>query len=848
METLVKFVRPKFDLVNYTHVIQIRDKNLPICLEEKDYEDFWNCVGQCDEVKVKERFQSECPVIVQIDKGRSDITLEQKRKIVASLQFSVMNTFKVEEDPLLLTTIHEQDEQITVVMPHCKVPYNSLRKEIRDALIYILDQKKIISDEGHNTLVNKTVYNTPFWISRPVEELEFYPAIDGENIQTIQPLTYQQAIESSLIDGEQFEANQASLNLLLSFTGYQRPLLERNITSSQLRKALTHSELIAERVKEKVKSDLEIVLEIKQFLDKSRCNTLSGFLEIGQCLFNISGGDQKGLLIWKEIASETENEDLCEKYWPTFEKSGTTIGTFRYWCSQDDSEGYKQWQESNLRHAMWMCLNPTAGHADIANVMYRMYQDRFLCASIKDQIWFEFRGHKYEELDGGVSLRILLSTDVAEKFESILNDCNINEQNAPDGVEKNKWQQKQERCLKIIVGLKCSAYKTNIMREASEKFYDSLFIKQMNMNKKLFVLENGVLDCERIRLGTNPDSWIRPGRPEDKTTFSCGNSYKSYTWDHPDIKFCQDYLRKVFVDEAIRNYFVRLTASCLEGGNKEKIAPIFTGTGNNSKSVVELILEKVFGDYCAKPPSALLTASQRTAPGSATPEYEVLRYSRICFFQEPKAGSVINDSVLKELSSGFDSIYSRALNKMPQKIVPQFTPIIVCNRIPRTDGSDPAVINRIRVVEFLSRFSREFPDDEITQWEKRIFPIDLDFESKIPLMVQPFLWILIQEYAKYKDEGLPTPKEVELATLIYKESNDVFSQFLEDKIEIVEDPDSRKTSFVRMDNAYQAYKLWYRDSFPGSNPPSKADFKEDMRRHGYPHQNLRFFGIKIRQS
>ncbi len=105
---------------------------------------------------------------------------------------------------------------------------------------------------------------------------------------------------------------------------------------------------------------------------------------------------------------------------------------------------------------------------------------------------------------------------------------------------------KQEACLSIIRGLKTSSYKNAIMKEASEKFYDRFFLKHMNMNGKIFVLDNGVLDLERVHLDPNPDTWLRSGRPEDRSTISCGYHYKSYTWDHPDVKFCLDYLRKSF--------------------------------------------------------------------------------------------------------------------------------------------------------------------------------------------------------------------------------------------------------------------------------------------------------------
>lgn len=842
MDSFIKFIQSHYDVVNYTHVIDINGKNAPIRVDDKELNQFLTSAVS-SQFKVKERFQSEWPVMIQVEKT-GVISDKQKVRIAASLQFAVTNSFILDEEYLSTTFFHETGDQITVVMPHCKVPYQILRKEIREAVIYILDQKKVLTDQGHSSIVTKDIYNNDFWINRPLDEISVLPIITPENVETVTPVSYHAAFEEKILDETKFQDNQLGLTQLLSVSGYARDTIERNLQSTQLRKTQSNNELVAERMKEKIKSDTEICIDIKQFIDKTRCMTLSGFLEVGQCIFNITAGDKKGIQIWQSLAPSEHVQDT-EKYWPFFKITNTSIGTFRYWCFQDDPEGFKKWQEDNLLNNIWMCLNPTAGHSDIANVMYKMYQDRFVCASVKDQLWYEFKGHRFEELDGGVTLRRLLSTEVAEKFEAILNDCNVNCSKAPPGVEKEKWKAKEELCLSIIRGLKSSNYKSNIMREATEIFFDPSFIKLMNSNKTLFATENGVIDLERVSVETALETWIRPGRPEDRITISCGYAFKNFSWDDPDVIFCLEYLNKVYVDEDIRNYNKRVVASCLEGGNKEKIVPIWTGMGNNSKSVFEMICEKIFGDYCAKPPSSLITAKERTSPGSATPEYEVLKYARIAFCQEPKSGSTLNDSTLKELSSGYDTMYSRALNKMPTKIVPQFTLFIVCNNIPKTDGSDIAVINRLRIVEHLSTFSRQAPTDEKEQWEKKVFPIDLDFEKKVPKMIQPMLWILLQEYALYKKEGLKTPEVVTKATQLYKESNDKFSQFLDEKFEKV-DKDQAKIVFVRLEQAYGAYKAWFLEACPNEKAQGKQEFKDQMRRYGLEANNLRFFGIKLR--
>ena len=845
MDSLLKFIQPRYDAINYTHTISIKNQTLPAFIEPEKMTDFYQLVSQVQN-KVSERFDVNCPVIIEVAKNGS-VTAKEKVKLVSCLQFAVTNHYDLTSEVMNTAVVHEEEDKITIMMPYCQIPLEELRKEVRDSFIYLLDDKKVLTDD-HKMIVNKTVYNKPFWLNRPTDQLEFYPIIDAQNFDSVTCCNFSQGIKNGMIDDSKFEDSQFGANIFLSLYGYQRVPLYRNTQTKDMRKAQSNSELIAERIKEKVKTDTEVLIELIKFLNKTRTMTLSGFLEVGQCIFNITDGDgSKGISLWKQTSQETYHDDI-EKYWKTLRQTASSLGTFRYWCSQDDPEGYKAWQNTNLMQSLDICLNPTAGDTDIANVMYRMYQDRFLCASIKDQVWFEFKGHKYEQLDGGVALRILLSTEVAEKFEKLLNECNVREMKAPEGVEKEKWKVKQGKCIGIIRGLKISGTKTAIMKEASEKFYEGTFLDVMNKNKMIFVCENGVIDLERALMNPNPDTWIRPGSPDDKVTISCGNHYKSFAWDDKDVLECIKYFEQVYCDEPIRNYNKRVIASCFEGGNKEKIVPVWTGVGNNSKSVLEMLCEKIFGEYCAKPPSVLITAKERTSPGSATPEYEVLRYARICFFQEPKAGTKLNDSTLKELSSGFDTIYSRALNQMPKKITPQFTPIIVCNKIPGSDGSDVAVMNRLRIIEHNSRFSKDAPKDEKEQREMKVFPIDLNFENKVQGMIQPMLWMLLQEYAKYVKEGLPTPNEVTIATNAYKKNNDMFGQFLDDKFEKVEDKDAIRLTFIKLDAAYQTFRQWIAEEYPNTKIQPKNEFRQEMESHGHKTDNLRYYGLKPRQQ
>jgi len=833
MESLIKFVKPKFDHENFTHVLNISNKNFPCQLGKEDMIEFWELVSGCGQlVSVKERFQAINKVVMSIDYQQEELEETEIKRITFALQLAVRTILDIKDNDEILTTIvQKENKNLTLIMPFCHVDYNVLRKELREAFIYVLDTKQILG-KTHATMVNKKIYDSVCLVTLPFDDLICYNALDAESIGETNSITIYDVLNEN--------KNYKDVYSLISFTSKAEEETKKKNVNQKDRRTISINERVAERIREKVQTDTELLSELVVFLDKNRCNTHNGFLEVGQCIFNITSGSETGLSLWCKIAEESEKSDLCHSEWKHFEKTQTTIGTFRYWCSRDDPEGYKEWKNQSLETLLWTCLDPTAGYTDIAELLYRKYEDKFVCSSIKDQLWYEYKHHRYQELDGAVTIRIKLSSDLVKDFNNILNECNSSVEQAPDGPEKTKWSDKQSKCIQIITGLKNPSYKSNIMKEASEKFYDPDFSKEINQNKMLFCFDNGVFDCNSCTL--------RPGRPQDRITISCGYDFQHYTWDHPDVVFCMDYLKKVFVDREVREYFVRFCASCLEAGNKDKLLPVLTGVGNNSKSIIELLLEKCFGDYFVKGPTSLITYQGTSNPGSATPELEILRFARLTLFQEPKATDKLNDSIVKQLSSGFDSMYSRALNKMPTKMVPMFKAGLVCNKIPHVDTTDPAIMNRLRIIAFKSVFSHTYPDTVEEQFKKRIFPIDLDFDRKIPLMIKPFMWILTQEYPTYKKNGLVAPELVVLETDKYRMTNDTFKEFIEEKVEVVTDEEEIKKTFIKSDQLYQTFKLWFKDNFPSSQVPNSSDMKYQMHRKGYEIKALRYYGLKLRSQ
>jgi phage/plasmid-associated DNA primase len=185
--------------------------------------------------------------------------------------------------------------------------------------------------------------------------------------------------------------------------------------------------------------------------------------------------------------------------------------------------------------------------------------------------------------------------------------------------------------------------------------------------------------------------------------------------------------------------------------------------------------------------------------------------------------------MLKELT-GNDSMYVRGLYKEGREVKPMFKLVLVCNKLPRLPCDDPATWNRIRVLEFESRFPKnasEVPKSFEEQITKKVFPRDENMSEKLHYMKYAFMWMLTQEYKRLMNLKIrePDPEEVMKATLLYRENNDIFFQFVREKY--VYDPND-KDAVLTIALVYEMFKQWFRDSFPNLKVPTKNELKEDL--------------------
>ena len=165
-----------------------------------------------------------------------------------------------------------------------------------------------------------------------------------------------------------------------------------------------------------------------------------------------------------------------------------------------------------------------------------MYKDKYVCVSYdKKGGWYIFKNHRWEP-DKGLSLRKAISEQMYIIFSKTRDEV-MAEYTRTTGDEERKeyLQKKSTLILNIMNKLRKTNDKNNIMREASELFFDKDFIANMDTNKYLLCFNNGVVD---FRTKT-----FRDGYPQDYITKTTNVNYSEFnTKDEEMYKISLEYL------------------------------------------------------------------------------------------------------------------------------------------------------------------------------------------------------------------------------------------------------------------------------------------------------------------
>ena len=568
-----------------------------------------------------------------------------------------------------------------------------------------------------------------------------------------------------------------------------------------------------------------------------RVEDYNEWMSVGWILYNIGDGSSQAMEQWLNFSARCEekyDEASCIYEWEKMIKKDYTLGTLHFLAKKDSPQLYKEYVKEKTITKIKDSLD--GSHNDIAKVLYEEYKNEFICASITNKTWYQFKNHIWEEMEEGIFLREKISSEILLKYIDQAQECFAKMAQVHDKVDDASNQARLKQVQKIISNLKSSPYKSNVMKEAMEVFYKKEFIPKLNQNKYLIAFKNGVYDLKLCKL--------RDGIPEDYISKCIPIEYKEYDESDEEVQNVIEFLHKVFPDNSIRTYFLDTYSDIFVGGNTQKKVYLWTGEGDNGKSITQSFFDKMLGELAVKFNTQYFTG-KKVSTGSANPELaRAAPPVRHATMEEPDADEQLNIGELKKLSGG-DTYWARDLfekGKNAREVEPMFTITLVCNKLPKLKYSDKATWNRLRVIPFESTFvepGQPCPKTFEEQLLEKRFPMDKGFGAKIPGMISAFAWYLLQW--RQKVTVRIEPDKVKEATAIYRRQNDIYRQFIEENI--AEDPKSA----ISLAEMYASFKEWYKEGWSNMTVPIKNEVKEYFERlWGETERGYKWRGYRIR--
>ena len=359
----------------------------------------------------------------------------------------------------------------------------------------------------------------------------------------------------------------------------------------------------------------------------------------------------------------------------------------------------------------------------------------------------------------------------------------------PEKKKTSDLEEKRKTLEGVERQLQNTSFKDCVLKECGDMFYNAEFLNKLNCNPYLVGVSNGVLDLHYTEkdheTGTMKPTRVhfREGLPDDCVSFQMGrmepdlDAIPYVPWSsvsEGEKTELNAFFTRIYPNDDLRKYVLTLLASCLEGQNKEQKFYVNQGEGSNGKSMIQNLMEYVFGDYQTSLQTTVLTR-KRPESGAANPDMITVKARRYIYMGEPDPGEKLNTSRMKQLS-GEDRIEARPLFGDQEKIGMMGKLFLSCNDKPEISSMDNGTWRRIRVIPHISVFKD--PGDPTIDETKHIYPKDLTLKHKLREWRVAFLSMLVHYYeTEYLPHGLKEPSVVMEASNKYKEENDTFMKF-----------------------------------------------------------------------
>lgn len=325
-----------------------------------------------------------------------------------------------------------------------------------------------------------------------------------------------------------------------------------------------------------------------------------------------------------------------------------------------------------------------------------------------------------------------------------------------------------------------------------------------------------------LRLGM---AGAREHSPEDFitkiTTVSPSDTGKEIWLDCLNTIFCGD--------KELIEYVQNICGLAAIGKVEVEALIIAYGCGRNGKSTFWNSISRVLGLYSGNVSADTLTFGCRR---NVKPEMAEVKGKRLLIAAEMQEGSRLNDSTVKQLCST-DDIFAEKKYKDPFSFSPSHSLVLYTNHLPKVSASDDGTWRRLIVIPFNAKIEGS---SDIKNYGDYLY--QNAGESILAWVIEGAKRVIDMGYK------FPVPAVVKKAIDDYRNQNDWFGNFLDEKCEV--DSGYRESS-----NAlYQAYRNYCIET--NEYVRSTADFYTALEGAGFDRikvKNKRFIkGVRLKEE
>lgn len=456
-------------------------------------------------------------------------------------------------------------------------------------------------------------------------------------------------------------------------------------------------------------------------------------------------------------------------------------------------------------------------HNSVASLVFKVLKGKYVCASSNGKLWYMFDGTLWRIDRGALQLRHEISTTVRCLFYH--------------AIDPNGSAEIQDRMLKTALKLQENGYKTSVLAEMTEYFYNASFVHQLDSNPKLLAFTNGVWDIE--------NKTFRKATPEDYLSLSTGFDYDPIVNEDMQQKIVK-YWQSLHPDVAMRNYVSSMFAQQLHGSISHQLMHVHTVAHPDTDTMQSVdrnrffeILSSCFGSYVKKISEDVVAGKQRHGSlGSGRTghsEYASWKGVRIMYCTEPKYDAKLHTCTVNEMASGETIQYRAPFSHDIEKYWPQYKLHMTCTYAPRVDGCNASIRRHVRRIDYCP--------DSTNNVHTEIYHGILTQDDSLKM---EFVRYLLDRYDKAWPQSMP--ESMHTSSRLYLEQNDPVYRFVRDFV--VADPESFMT-------LHQVVDFW-------RECPNTRTLKSDLQRtlktachdQFVDGRNVRnvFAGFKIRAS